>query len=73
MSLIGTLQEPRHQLVHCTAANTATKNTTQHVHLKIICKTGSNTNKKLHAVACEYSHGLDNGRQLMVYHRTGVR
>jgi len=38
MSLSGTQQEPRHQLVHRNDANTATKNITKDAHLTIVVK-----------------------------------
>jgi hypothetical protein len=66
MSLIGTQQERRHQLLHRKAADAATKHMTQDAHLKIICNTGSSTNKKQHAVGCEYLHTMVNGHQLTV-------
>jgi len=50
----GTQQQCRHQLVHREAANVATENMTQDSHLDIILKTGSSTNKKHHAIVCEY-------------------
>jgi hypothetical protein len=40
--------------------------------LKIVRKTGSSTNKKQHAVGCEYIHSGVNGRQLTIYHTAGV-
>ena len=66
MSLIGTQQECRHQLVHREAADAATKHMTEDVHLKIVCKTGSCTNKKQHAVGCDYLQTAVNGCQLTV-------
>jgi len=54
--LSGTQQERRQQFVHHNAANVATKNRTQDVHLKIIRKTGSSNNNKQHAIGCEYIH-----------------
>jgi len=72
-SLIGTQQERRHQWVHRDTANEATKNMTHDAHLKIIRKTGSSTNKKQHAVGCEFIHSLVNGHQLTGYHAAGVR
>jgi hypothetical protein len=56
MSLSGTLQEHRHQFIHCNAVNVATKNMTQDAHLKIVSKTESSMNKKQHAIGCEYIH-----------------
>jgi len=38
MSLIGTQQECRHQLVHCDAADAATRNMTQDAHLTVVWK-----------------------------------
>jgi len=72
-SFVGTQQKCRHQLVHRDAANAATKNMTQDVHLKIVRNTGSSTNKKQHAVGCEYIHTVVNGRHLTVYHVACVR
>jgi len=64
-SLQGTQQQRRHQLVHREAANVATENMTQDAHLKIVRKTGSSTNKKQHAIGCEYVHIMVDGRQLV--------
>jgi len=36
MDILGTQQERRHNLVHCGAADAATKHMTQDAHLKII-------------------------------------
>jgi hypothetical protein len=66
MSLIGTQQERRHQLVHRNAADAATKHMTEDAHLKIVCKTGSSMNEKQHAVGCEYRHTAVNSWQLTV-------
>jgi hypothetical protein len=66
MSLIGTQQERRHQLVHREAADAATKHMTEDVLLKIVRKTGSSTNTKQHAVGCEYLHTAVHSRQLTV-------
>jgi len=63
-SLIGTQQERRHQLAHCDAADAATRNMTQNVHLKIVRKTGSSKYKQQHAVRCKYMHILAHCRQL---------
>jgi hypothetical protein len=63
---IGTQQEHRHQLVHGDATNTATKNMTKDVHLKIIPQTGSSTNKEKHLVGRQYVHTVANSRQLTV-------
>jgi hypothetical protein len=63
-AVIGTQQARRHQLVHCDAANAATKNMTQDGYLEIFHKTESSTNKKQHAVGCVYIHSVVNGRQL---------
>jgi len=52
----GTQQERRHQLVHCNAANAATKNMTKDAHLKIVRKTESSKHKKQHAIGCKYIH-----------------
>jgi hypothetical protein len=70
--LLGTQQERRHQLVHCDAANAASKNITQDTHLTIACKTGSSTSQKQHAVGCEYFHTMVNSHQLTVYCRVGI-
>jgi hypothetical protein len=72
-SLIGTLQERRHQLVHCEAADATTKHITQDAHLQIVRKTGNSTTKKQHKVGYEYCHTMDNGRQLTVKQTASVR
>jgi len=54
MSLSGTQQERRHQLLHRNAAHAATKNMTQDAHLKIIRKTGRSKKKKPRAIECDY-------------------
>jgi len=54
--ILGTQQERRHKSVHRDAADAATKHMTQDAHFKIVRKTGSRTNKKQHAVGCEYIH-----------------
>jgi len=64
--ILGIQQERRHKLVHCDAANAATKHMTQDAHLKIVRKTGSSKNKKQHTVGCEYIHIEANGGQLTV-------
>jgi len=46
---------------------------TQDAHLEIVRKSGSSTNKKQHAVECEYVCTLVKGRQLTVYRVAGVR
>jgi len=51
--LPGTQQERRDKLVHCDAANVATKHITQNAHVKIVRKTGSHKNRTHHAVGCE--------------------
>jgi len=66
MEILGTQQERRHKLVHCDAANAATKYMTQDAHLNIFRKTGSSKNMKQHAVGCEYIHIEANGSQLTV-------
>jgi len=71
--ILGTQQERRHKLVHCDAANVATKHMTQDAHLKIVRKTGSSKNKKQHAVRCEYILIEANGGKLTVYPTAGVR
>jgi len=45
---------------------------TQDAHLKMVHKTGSSTNKKQHAVGCEYIHTAVHGCHLTVYHAAGV-
>jgi hypothetical protein len=65
-TLLDTVQEHRHELVHRDAANVATKHMTQDVHSKIIRKTGSSKHKKEHAVGCEYILIVANGGQLTV-------
>jgi len=72
------LRQIRHVLAHsknadtsqcnCNPANEVTNNMTLDAHLKIICNTGSSTNKKQHAVGGEYIHTVVTGRQLTVYH-----
>jgi len=57
-SLESTQQQRRHQAVHLEAANVATQNMTQDAHLKIVCKTGSSTNKTQHTIVCEYVYIL---------------
>jgi len=73
MSLIGTQQDRRHQWVRRDAANAATKSMTQDAHLKIVGKTGSITNRKQHAGACEHIHTVVNGCQFTIYHTADVR
>jgi len=53
VSLEGTQQKCRHQLVHREAANVATQIKTQDAHLIILRKTGSSTHNKQHAIQCE--------------------
>ena len=65
-SLSGTQRECRHQLVHCNAANVATKNMSQDAHLQIIHKTESSKNKKQHAIGCKYIHIKVNDSRLTV-------
>jgi len=64
--ILGTQHERRHKLVHCDAANAATKHMTQDAHLEIVHKTGSRKNKKQHAVGCEYIHIEGTRSQLTV-------
>ena len=61
----STQQQPRHLAVHREAANVATENMTQDAHWNIVRKTGSSTNKKQHAIGCEYVHLMVYGRQLI--------
>jgi len=72
MSLLGTQQEGRHQLVHREAANEATKNIAQDAQLKIVRQTGSRNDKKQHAIGCENIHTVANGRQFTVSHTAGL-
>jgi len=58
----GIQQECRRQLGHCDAGNAATKHMTQVAHLKIVHKTGSNKNKKQHAIGSEYIYTVVNSR-----------
>jgi len=60
-------------LVHCDAADAATKHMTKDAHVKIIRKTRSSKNKKQHAVGSEYIHIEVNGSQSTVYSTVGVR
>jgi len=64
MSLSGTQQERRHQLVHHNAANAATKDMTQDADLKIIRKTRSSKKKKQDAIGCQYIYIKVNDAQL---------
>jgi len=73
MSRIGTQQECRHQVVHREATDAATKHMTEDAHLKIVCKTGSSTNKKQHAVGCQYLHTVVNSHQLTIKRIAGIR
>jgi len=60
---VETQQQRRHQLVHCDAAIVATENMAQDAHLKTVCKTGSNKNKKQHAFRWESIHvSVDDGQ-----------
>jgi hypothetical protein len=54
MSLSDKQQKHRQQLVHCNAANVATKNITKDSHLKIICKTERSKNINQHTIGCEH-------------------
>jgi len=72
LSLAGTQQQRRHQLVRCNAANAATETMTQDAHSTIPSKTGSSKNTKQHAIECEYNHIAGNGHQLMVWHTAGI-
>ena len=73
MSPFDTQQECKQQLLHRDTASAATKNKTQDAHLIIVRKTGSSTNKKQHAVGCEYIHTVVNGHQLTIHNVAGVR
>jgi hypothetical protein len=66
MSLSGTQQERRHQLVHHNAANMATKDMTEDTHLKIVHISGSSKNKKQPAIGCKYIHIMVTDSQLIV-------
>jgi hypothetical protein len=66
MALIGTQHEPRHQVVHHQAGDAAIKHMTKDADLKTVSKTASSTNKKQHAVGCDYHHSMVNGHQLTV-------
>jgi len=66
MSLVGTQQERRHQLVNCEGANAATNNMTQDAHFEMVRRTGSIKNQKQQAVGCEYIHNKVNGRKLTI-------
>ena len=67
-----TQPQRRHQLVHHDAAIVATEYMTLDAHLEILCKTGSNKNKKHHAIGCESIHiAVDDG-QLTVERTAGV-
>jgi len=72
VSLAGTQQQLRHQLVHRNAANAATENMTQDAYLKIIRYIGSSKNKMKHAIGCEYTHIAINVLQLTVLHTGGI-
>ena len=65
-SLIDAQQEHRHQLVHCESASAATESMTQDAHLNIVRKTGCSMNTQQHAVGCECSHTVVNGRHLTI-------
>jgi len=65
-SLIWTQEECGHQLVHCDAADAATRHMTQDAHLQMVCKTGSIKDKQQHAVGCMYMHIVVNSRQLIL-------
>jgi len=71
-ALAGTQYQCKHQLVHCEAANAATKNVTQAAHVTIVCVTGSGKNMKQHAIGCESIHIAVNGRQLTVECMVGI-
>jgi hypothetical protein len=64
--ILGKQQPRRHKLVHCDAANAASKHMIQDAHLKIIRQTGCSENQKQHAVGCEYIHVEAIGSQLTV-------
>jgi len=66
MSIIGTLQEHRHQLVHCDPADAATRIMTPDAHLEIVRKTGSSKNMQQHTDECKYMHIIVNSHRLTV-------
>ena len=72
-SLEGTQQQPRHQPVHCKAANVATDKLTQDAHVFIVHKTRSSTNKKQHAIGCEYVQIMVYVCQLSAWRTAGIR
>ena len=61
----GTQQQPRHQAVHCEAANVATKKMSQDAHLKFFRESGSSTNITQHTIRCEYIHIMVYRHQLI--------
>jgi len=72
MSLIGTQQQLRHQLVPRDTANATTKHMTRDPHLKIVRQTGRSKNQKQRALGCENIHIEVNGHQLTIDHTAGV-
>jgi len=63
-ALAGTVQNPRHQLVHRKAANKGTENLTPDTHIHIVSKPWSSKNEKQHAVGCEHIQIEINSREL---------
>jgi hypothetical protein len=53
MEILAMQQERRNKLVHCDAANAATKQMTQDAHLKLVRMTGGSKHKMQYAVGCE--------------------
>jgi len=72
-SLEGTQQQHRHQLVHHEAANVPTITMTKDPHLKIVCKSGSSTNKKHHGTGCEYVHIMVDGLRMIEELTVGIQ
>jgi hypothetical protein len=70
--ILGTQQDRRHKLVHRDAADAATKDITQDAHIQIVGKTGGRSNKKQHAVGCEYVHRDMISGQITVERTAGV-
>jgi hypothetical protein len=66
MTMIGTQQECRQQLVNRDAADAAIRNLTQDAYLKLVRNSTSSKNKQQHAVGCKYMHIVVNGHQLTI-------
>jgi len=67
VSLAVTLQQRRHQLVHCEAPNVAIINRTQGTNSNIVHKTGSTIIMMHHGLHSEYIQITVHGGQLMIY------